>query len=145
MADDKKGGLLEGYAEEGRAVVVPMGGTGFVSFYDKPVIGTTGLNGCSVALVVSEHAAILSHIPPMMTLMGDSQLEAASDLGEANARRMMGDVERIYRGNPTLFPIASTYVVCAVYQHGRIPSEENVMAMATCFSAMGLEATIRYY
>ncbi|KAG7288121.1 hypothetical protein NEMBOFW57_007644 [Staphylotrichum longicolle] len=67
-------GLLKQYANNGQLLDVPMGEALFVDFRQMAAIGTHRLGSCSVAMVVSEHGAILAHIPPLPSPMSDDEL-----------------------------------------------------------------------
>lgn len=131
-------GLLDIYEDAANAVVVSMGQTGFVSFQQTSMIGTRNLNGCSVAMIVSQHGAILTHVPPQPWATDDPFA------GDANVGRMMDDVQRYYNHYQAFFPVASTHVVCAMY-NGAVGLEDQMRIMTRRCNEMGLATEVHHY
>ncbi|KAK3298444.1 uncharacterized protein B0H64DRAFT_471729 [Chaetomium fimeti] len=131
-------GLLDIYEDAGSAVVVAMGETDFVSFQQTSMIGTRNLNGCSVAMIVSQHGAICTHIPPQPWVTDDPYA------GDANAERMMDGVQTYYNHYQAFFPVASTHVVCALY-NGSVGLEDQMRIMIRRFNEMGLATEVHHY
>ncbi|KAL1988825.1 hypothetical protein VTN96DRAFT_7709 [Rasamsonia emersonii] len=113
----------------GEARDVPMDGIKFVSFErDSPVaaIGTQDLKGCSVAMIVSTHGALMAHIPPMPYRTLDPHA------GERHVHALM---HRMLRPDgvrvPRLFSATSRLaaVVCATVDDGQValPGQVDLM------------------
>lgn len=87
---------------------------------DFKSIGTAGLGGCSVAVIVSRRAAILAHISPRPTAAN-----AAHD-GDEHMEQMMGQVVTLYEESRQLFPPEQSAVaVCAQF----LGSPDNEIAL----------------
>ncbi len=134
------GGLLKQSLIRREAIVVLMGEVRVVDFRQTPVIGTFGLGGCNVALIVSDLGAILAHIPPT------TSRHALPGEGDANLRRMMEEVQREYNNHRALFPAAGTYVVCAWVEGVGVLMQDHVdIIINDYFRMMGLAATTFHY
>jgi hypothetical protein len=73
------------------------------------VIGTCNMNSGSVAMIISQHSAILTHIPPQPWPTLDPHT------GDANTERMMNRVRLYYDHYRAFYPTASAHVVCALH------------------------------
>ncbi len=119
-----------------------MGEVRLVDFRQTPVIGTAGLGGCNVALVVSKLGAIMAHIPPT------TAPDARPDDGDANLKRLMNEVFTQYDNNRALFPTAGTHVVCAYYlvENAGVLMQDHVDTINNLyFQRMGLTTNVHYY
>lgn len=145
-------GILTTWEDAGSVVVVPMGGVQFIAFSETSAIGTRGLGSCSVALIVSQHGAILAHIPPLPLKLSSppasAQSESASDpyVGDENVRKMMGQVKDLYNHYRSYeyFPSSSTHVVCALYQ-GAVALPDHLAIMQEAFRQMALDPVTHTY
>ncbi len=117
-----------------------MGETGFVNFQQAALIGTENLNGYSIVMIVSNYGAILAHIPPQPPDGDPNDLFA----GDENVKRMMNDVQSYYSYYQMLFPVASTHVVCALF-NGVVALEDQMRIMTDRFNEMGLATEIHHY
>lgn len=131
-------GFYEQLKTQNRVEEVRMGAVKFVSFQQKPAIGTAGLGACSAVVIASTYGAILGHIPPLPSTTPDPHA------GDTNARFMMVQVKNLYDNNRNFFPSATTRVICAWYMGGvALPSQVEIMKSS--LQAMGLTPTIKYY
>lgn len=137
-------GLLDQYADAGWLLDVPMGEALFVDFRQMPAIGTRSLGSCSVAMVVSEHGAILAHIPPLPSFMSSEELVGDPDAGNNNVHAMMRRVREIYRYYQPWFPTAATHVVCA-WHHGAVALPDQLAIVQGHFREIGSEPAIHRY
>ncbi|KAL1850488.1 hypothetical protein Daus18300_012902 [Diaporthe australafricana] len=143
-------GILATWEDTGSVLVVPMGEVRFIAFSNTLAIGTRGLGSCSVALVVSQHGAILAHIPPLplepSSPPASAQSKAESDpyAGDKNVRKMMGYVKDLYNYNRSFFPTSNTHVVCALYQ-GEVALPDQMAIMRDVFREMGLDPVRHTY
>lgn len=137
-------GLLKQYADNGQLLDVPMGEALVVDFRQMAAIGTHRLGSCSVAMVVSEHGAILAHIPPLPSPMSDDELAGDPDAGSENVHAMMRRVRELHGSCQAWFLTATAHVVCAWYQ-GAVALPDQLAIMQGHFREMGLEPAIHYY
>jgi hypothetical protein len=98
---------------------VPMGGIKTIIFGPRQTgLGTKGLGGCSVALVVSSKAAVLAHIPARPEGMSPLDPEG----GEPNVKLMMKKLQYRVDCLRTYFTQDSQcWVVCATMGTGNEP------------------------
>ena len=121
-----------------------MGEVLFLDFHQKSAIGTGGLGACSVAMVVSEHGAILAHIPPLPSSISDAEITADPDAGNNNVHTTMRQVREMHECYQAWFPTVTTYVVCAWYQ-GEVALPDQLDIMQGHFRDMGLEPAMHNY
>lgn len=115
-----------------------MGAVKFVSFQQKPAIGTKGLGACSVVVIASVYGTILGHIPPLPFATSDP------DAGDANSQFMMAQIRTLYNNHREFFPAATTRVICAWYGgQVALPSQEALMRNS--LQAMALTLITKYY
>lgn len=107
-------GFYDQLKNQNRVEEVRMGAVKFVSFQQKPAIGTAGLGACSAVVIASTYGAILAHIPPLPSATPDPRA------GDTNARSMKMQVKSFYDNNRNFFPSATTRVMCLVWGRGGI-------------------------
>jgi hypothetical protein len=87
-----------------------MNGLESVEFSNTPCIGTDGLGGCSVVVIVSPFAAMLGHVSPRPI---DSDPDD-TDVGDKHVRTFVRRVTNRYQQFQELFPAnSSCWVICA--------------------------------
>ncbi|KAM0326113.1 hypothetical protein ACHAQA_006706 [Verticillium albo-atrum] len=120
--------------------LVGMHEASFVPFSSRrPAVGTADLGACSVVAIASDRAVILAHIPPRPDLR-DPQLDA----GDANVRKMMAEVQSLYRDHRQFFENAEVRVTCAIYA-GQVALPDQVAIMQEHLRRLGLEPSTDYY
>ncbi|KAK2809799.1 hypothetical protein FQN50_003439 [Emmonsiellopsis sp. PD_5] len=92
-------------------VNVFMNTVGFIVFgqNQKYCLVTSDLNGCSAVAIVSQHAAILAHIPPRPSLDSSNLLA-----GDQNMQAKMNEVAYLLTQHRILFEGNHAWVVYAV-------------------------------
>lgn len=109
----------------GKAILVETNETRFLAFRDPPTqnqptsLGVWGLGACSVVIVVSKQAVILSHIGP--NVFGSEENDSFIQL----ARRKMDELERIYNEKRQLFTIDSEAYIVYATMGGQVVSPEQ--------------------
>ena len=71
MSTAQASGLLTQWERARQVVVIPMSGVQFVSFRQKPAIGTRDLGSCSVVVIMSKYGAILGPYSTIATTAVD--------------------------------------------------------------------------
>ena len=140
MSTIQASGLLAQWERAGQVIMVPMGMVQFVSFQQKPAVGTRDLGSCSVVVIMSKHGAILAHIPPLPP-------QQSKDLhaGDNNVRLMMIQVKTLYEHHKTHhFPEAETVVACAQFR-GAVALPDQLVIMQENLRELGHNPTIRTY
>jgi len=135
MSNPGSAGLFAQAQREKRLCAVAMNDVQFLAFHQSTIsaIGTEGLSGCSVVMVTSQHGAILAHIAPRPP-MADPQDQHA---GDQNVQALMSRVASLYTQQQTYFPVADTFVVCAVYA-GDVALPDQKKIIEGNISQMGL-------
>ncbi|KAI9845528.1 MAG: hypothetical protein M1837_004867 [Sclerophora amabilis] len=100
MSQPLIGGILQQARNARQLTSIDMGETRFIPFGPKQssCVGTEGLAGCTVAMIVSSHAVIMSHILPT-----------------SDANLVMDTIEGLYDHNRQWFRSPSSTIVGAGY------------------------------
>lgn len=135
MSNPDSTGLFARAQREKRLCAVAMNDAQFLAFHQSTIsaIGTEGLSGCSVVMVTSQHGAILAHIPPRPSMTDPQDIHA----GDQNVQALMNRVASLYTQWQNYFPVADTFVVCAVYA-GDVALPDQKRIIEGNISQMGL-------
>ncbi|KAI9809654.1 MAG: hypothetical protein M1825_000086 [Sarcosagium campestre] len=108
---------------------IDMGETKFVRFGpdQSKCVGTQGLAGCTVALIVSPYAVIMSHIPPTL-----------------NVNDFMSKIEGFYSHHRETFPSVSGTMVGAGYNRVLLVGHHAAVIEAR-FQRLGITPFVRTY
>ena len=107
-----------------------MGNIEFVPFPGS--VGTAGLGGCSVVIIVSHYAAILAHIQP--NVPGSTKLTS----GQHFVKQKMDLISDLYRQQKHFFPTGTeTVVVCAILE-GAIATPDLQQIIEARIEGLGL-------
>lgn len=122
-----------------QAVEVPMDQARIVFFAQTPGIGTRNLNGCTVVVIVSSHAAIMAHIAP-------NSPAGQPGAGMAHVSAILQQASALYTQYKPYFPATSTScVISASFSNGIVPLDDQRDLIVSKLAQQGLTVSATTY
>jgi hypothetical protein len=127
----------------GEATRTSMNGLESVVFSDTPCLGTDGLGGCSVVLIVSPFAAMLGHVSPRPL---DSDPDDTK-IGDQHVRTFARRVTNRYQQFPELFPPdSSCWVICAESEDlVALPNQQKILERELRVFGLAVDTSQTYH